>query len=83
MPVSSDVRERLRAAQQAETEAIAAVQKALVAEAVRRHEGKGLQLGLANRTQRRIHLTVLVVAVGRLLWVWRRRRPALGTPLTA
>ena len=36
MPVSSDVRERLRAAQQAETEAIAAVQKALVAEAAAR-----------------------------------------------
>lgn len=36
MPVSSDVRERLRAAQQAEAEAIAAVQKALVAEAAAR-----------------------------------------------
>jgi len=33
MPVGSDVRERLRAAQRAETEAIAAVQKALGAEA--------------------------------------------------
>lgn len=33
MPVGADVRERLRAAQQAETEAIAAVQKALVTEA--------------------------------------------------
>jgi hypothetical protein len=33
MPVGADVRERLRAAQRAESEAIAAVQKALVAEA--------------------------------------------------
>lgn len=33
MPVGADVRERLRAAQRAETEAIAAVQKALGAEA--------------------------------------------------
>jgi len=33
LPVGSDVRERLRAAQRAETEAIAAVQKALAAEA--------------------------------------------------
>ncbi len=36
MPVGPDVRERLRAAQRAETEAIAAVQKALVAEAAAR-----------------------------------------------
>lgn len=36
MPVSSNLRERLRAAQRAETEAIAAVQKALVAEAAAR-----------------------------------------------
>lgn len=33
MPVGSDVRERLRAAQRAEAEAIAAVQKALAAQA--------------------------------------------------
>ena len=36
MPVGADVRERLRVAQRAETDAIAAVQKALAAEAAAR-----------------------------------------------
>jgi hypothetical protein len=44
MPIDADVRERLRAAQRAEAEAIAAVQKALVAEAAARARLNGVIL---------------------------------------